>query len=85
VHPYTYRNEDKFLHWNFNEDPYMEFDYWINQIQVDGLFTDFTGSLNKFLEWTHPSHQGGIDDDNADADSILHKIAAMLAKYNRKK
>ncbi|XP_052176195.1 glycerophosphodiester phosphodiesterase GDPD6-like [Diospyros lotus] len=84
VHPYTYRNEDKFLHLNFKQDPYMEFDYWINQIQVDGLFTDFTGSLNKFLEWTHPSRQGD-DDDNADADSILHKIAAMLAKYNRKK
>ncbi|KAI3912319.1 hypothetical protein MKW98_023188 [Papaver atlanticum] len=50
VHPYTYRNENQFLHFNFHQDPYAEYEYWINEIRVDGLFTDFTGSLHNFQE-----------------------------------
>ena len=52
VHPYTYRNENKFLHFNFRQDPYAEYDYWINDVGVDGLFTDFPASLRRFQEWT---------------------------------
>ncbi|XP_010546207.1 PREDICTED: glycerophosphodiester phosphodiesterase GDPD6 [Tarenaya hassleriana] len=54
VHPYTYRNENQFLHLEFYEDPYAEYEYWIDKIGVDGLFTDFTGSLHRFQEWTSP-------------------------------
>ncbi|KAM7480101.1 hypothetical protein LguiA_028314 [Lonicera macranthoides] len=74
VHPYTYRNENRFLHFNFSVDPYMEFDYWINKVGVDGLFTDFTGSLHNYQEWTSP---------NEDAYKLLHKIASMISKYRR--
>ncbi|OMO72017.1 Glycerophosphoryl diester phosphodiesterase [Corchorus olitorius] len=57
VHPYTFRNENMFLHFNFSQDPYEEYYYWINKIKVDGFFTDFTGSLRNFQEWTsHLSH-----------------------------
>ncbi|KAK4587971.1 hypothetical protein RGQ29_019104 [Quercus rubra] len=52
VHPYTFRND--FLHLNFHQDPYSEYDYWINKIGIDGLFTDFTGSFHDFQEWTSP-------------------------------
>ncbi|KAL5216984.1 hypothetical protein ABZP36_017668 [Zizania latifolia] len=52
VHPYTFRNENLFLHFNFHQDPYLEYEYWIGEIGVDGLFTDFTGSLHRFQEWT---------------------------------
>ncbi|KAF3785828.1 Glycerophosphodiester phosphodiesterase [Nymphaea thermarum] len=55
VHPYTYRNEFMFLHFNFHQDPFAEYDYWINKIGIDGLFTDFTGSLHNFQEWTSHS------------------------------
>ncbi|XP_031491055.1 glycerophosphodiester phosphodiesterase GDPD6 [Nymphaea colorata] len=55
VHPYTYRNEFMFLHFNFRQDPYVEYDYWINKIGIDGLFTDFTGSLHNFQDWTSHS------------------------------
>uniref|UniRef100_A0A5B6YN76 glycerophosphodiester phosphodiesterase n=1 Tax=Davidia involucrata TaxID=16924 RepID=A0A5B6YN76_DAVIN len=79
VHPYTYRNENKFLHFNFNQDPYIEYDYWIKKIGVDGLFTDFTGSLHKYQEWTSPLSPG--DDD---ASKLLHKIATMTSKYIQK-
>ncbi|XP_075659306.1 glycerophosphodiester phosphodiesterase GDPD6-like [Castanea sativa] len=54
VHPYTFRNENSFLHFDFHQDPYVEYDYWINKIGVDGLFTDFTGSLHNFQEKTSP-------------------------------
>ncbi|CAF2355780.1 unnamed protein product [Brassica napus] len=54
VHPYTYRNENQFLHSGFHQDAYLEYDYWINKIGVDGLFTDFTGSLHNFQELTSP-------------------------------
>uniref|UniRef100_M8AY79 glycerophosphodiester phosphodiesterase n=1 Tax=Aegilops tauschii TaxID=37682 RepID=M8AY79_AEGTA len=56
VHPYTFRNENSFLHFNFHQDPYAEYEYWLKEIGVDALFTDFTGSLHKYQEWTAP-HQ----------------------------
>ncbi|KAK7330284.1 hypothetical protein VNO77_24474 [Canavalia gladiata] len=70
VHPYTYRNENQFLHFNFSQDPYAEYDYWINKIGIDGLFTDFTGSLHNFQEWTSNRQN---DNDNS-ASKLLHKI-----------
>lgn len=75
VHPYTYRNENQFLHFNFCQDPYAEYNYWINKIGVDGLFTDFTGSLHNFQEWTS-------SDDKA-ASKLLHKIALLISSYER--
>lgn len=76
VHPYTYRNENKYLHFNFSQDPYKEYDYWINSIGVDGLFTDFTGSLHNFQEWTAPKHH-----DSNTASKLLHEIALLASPY----
>ncbi|XP_027121486.1 glycerophosphodiester phosphodiesterase GDPD6-like isoform X1 [Coffea arabica] len=76
VHPYTYRNENQFLHFNFSQDPYKEYDYWINTIGVDGLFTDFTGSLHQYQEWTTPSPSG-----EKSATKLLDKIGSMISKY----
>ena len=82
VHPYTYRNENQFLHFNFHQDPYAEYDYWINKIGVDGLFTDFTGSLYNFQEWTSPLSQDDGDDDG-NAAKLLHKIATLVSPYRK--
>lgn len=73
VHPYTFRNENKYLHFNFSEDPYNEFDYWINKVGVDGLFTDFTGSLHQYQEWTSP-----FPSNEEDVNKLLDKIVAMI-------
>ncbi|GAV64396.1 GDPD domain-containing protein [Cephalotus follicularis] len=83
VHPYTYRNENKYLHYNFNQDPYEEYEYWINKMGVDGLFTDFTGSLHNYQEWTSPLSPDDHDDDGGDgsASELLHKIALLVSKY----
>ncbi|XP_057517321.1 glycerophosphodiester phosphodiesterase GDPD6-like isoform X2 [Amaranthus tricolor] len=59
VHPYTFRNENQYLHFEFYQDPYQEFEFWINKMKVDGLFTDFTGSLHSFQEWTSPLSRNG--------------------------
>ncbi|XP_030549209.1 glycerophosphodiester phosphodiesterase GDPD6-like [Rhodamnia argentea] len=72
VHPYTYRNENSFLHFNFHQDPYVEYDYWINRRGVDGLFTDFTGSLHRYQEWTSSSEK-----------QLLQKIASMVSSRDR--
>ncbi|CAL9031445.1 unnamed protein product [Prunus brigantina] len=78
VHPYTYRNENSFLHFNFHQDPYAEYDYWINEIGVDGLFTDFTGSLHNYKEWSSFK-----ESDDKNASNLLHKIASMVSSYGR--
>lgn len=75
VHPYTYRNENQFLHFNFHQDPYAEYDFWINSVGVDGLFTDFTGSLHRYQELTSPHPK------DETANSLLVKIAQMISAY----
>ncbi|CAI9111716.1 OLC1v1012007C1 [Oldenlandia corymbosa var. corymbosa] len=77
VHPYTYRNENQFLHFNFSQDPYDEFDYWINKIGVDGLFTDFTATLHQFQEWTKPSSSS----QGKNAAKLIEKIELMISKF----
>ncbi|VFQ86674.1 unnamed protein product [Cuscuta campestris] len=76
VHPYTYRNENSFVHFNFSQDPYNEFRWWINQIGVDGLFTDFPGSLHQFQEWTSPLSVG-----EKEASKLLRRIGSMITKF----
>lgn len=79
VHPYTFRNENCFLHFDFHQDPFKEYDYWINKIGVDGLFTDFTGSLHSFQEWTSP-----LSSQNKDgASKLVKKIASLIASFKR--
>ncbi|WP_404786992.1 phytase [Altericista sp. CCNU0014] len=43
VHPYTFRNEGRFLASDYNGDPAQEFQQFIN-LGVDGYFTDFPGT-----------------------------------------
>lgn len=76
VHPYTFRNENQFLHFNFSEDPYNEYKYWMHTIGVDGLFTDFTGSLHQYQEWTSP-----FPSDEEDTYKLLDKIVSMITKF----
>ncbi|KAJ8773165.1 hypothetical protein K2173_028342 [Erythroxylum novogranatense] len=81
VHPYTFRNENRFLHFDFHQDPYQEFSYWINKIGVDGLFTDFTGSLHNFQEWTQSLSEEAQDDKNA--SKLLDKVAFLISSYKK--
>lgn len=80
MHPYTYRNENEFLHFNFSQDPYKEYEYWIKVIGVDGLFTDFTGSLHNYQELASPLSPKDSDNESS---NILNKIAQMLASFGK--
>ncbi|CAL5441906.1 unnamed protein product [Camellia sinensis] len=79
VHPYTFRSENMFLHLNFKQDPFVEYDYWINKIGVDGLFTDFTGSLHEYQEWNTPLSVNHEDKSS----TLLRKIASLISKYQK--
>ncbi|MTJ51999.1 phytase [Anabaena sp. UHCC 0253] len=43
VHPYTFRNENRYLASNYNNNPELEYRQFIN-LGVDGYFTDFPGT-----------------------------------------
>ena len=47
---WTFRNEYDFLKFDYGQDPYSEYEhFW--QIGIDGFFTDFPASLDRFLTW----------------------------------
>jgi len=49
VHVYTFRNENHFLRWDYGQDPFVEYEAFL-ELGIDGFFTDFPGSLRRFLE-----------------------------------
>lgn len=49
VHPYTFRNEDQFMALDYGADPYEELKMFID-LGVDGLFSDFPATLNRYLQ-----------------------------------
>ncbi|KAL5723250.1 glycerophosphodiester phosphodiesterase [Ranunculus cassubicifolius] len=75
VHPYTYRNENSYLHYDFHQDPYAEYEYWLKTIKVDGLFTDFPGSVHQYQEWAYPREDK--------ATSLLHKIESLISSNTK--
>ncbi|XP_039265972.2 uncharacterized protein LOC120341512 [Styela clava] len=64
VHPFTFRNEYQFLAYDYGSDPYKEYELFINH-GVDGLFTDFPGSLNNYLTL------GAVEECPTDEGTIL--------------
>ena len=52
VHVFTFRNDGD-IAWNFQHDPYAEFEYFIHDLHIDGLFTDFPNTLTRFLACRH--------------------------------
>jgi len=49
VHVWTLQNEDRFLAWDFEQDVYNAFSFYLRQ-KVDGMFTDFPASLAGHLD-----------------------------------
>ena len=49
VHTYTFRNEDKYLAWDFHQDPVNEINIFLS-LGVDGIFTDFTATAKRHLD-----------------------------------
>ena len=56
VHPWTLRNENSQLLWDYEQDPYLEFQDFLD-VGVDGVFTDFPGSYARFLDAVYDDDQ----------------------------
>ncbi|CAN6932344.1 unnamed protein product [Brassica oleracea] len=71
-----FKNENEFLHLNFSQDPDKEYEYWINEIGIDGLSTDFTGSLHNYQEWTSP-----LSETSKSPRQLLGQIVSLVIPY----
>ena len=49
VHPFTFRNEDEYLAWDYMQDPALEYMKFL-QLGVDGYHTDFSHTLSRVLD-----------------------------------
>lgn len=79
VHPYTYRNENSYLKFNFHLDPYEEYAYWTDVIGVDGFFTDFTRTLRQYQDWASPLNVTKAKS----AAELISKIADLVDSYSK--
>ena len=50
VHIYTLRNEYMNMEWDFGQDPYNEYDFYLN-LGIDGYFSEFPKTARQFLTW----------------------------------
>lgn len=48
VHVFTFRNEDRYIPWNFAQEPCEEYRFFVRQ-NVDGFFTEFPQTLSRCL------------------------------------
>ena len=53
VHPYTFRNEDRYLASDYNGNPELEYKQFF-ELGVDGLFTDFPGTGVEVVNRLYP-------------------------------
>ena len=72
VHAYTFRNEDRYLAWNYTQDPLNEYETFLN-IPIDGYFTDFPSTLKKFLDMEYPTPAASSPPCPASDSSGLHR------------
>ncbi|CAH1777367.1 unnamed protein product [Owenia fusiformis] len=92
VHIYTMRNEDRYLLWDYGQDPRREYEAFL-QLGVDGYFTDFPATLKSLLDDAYISSAipcatlcppslsspGSSSDKNKkQSKSILRSIRALL-------
>lgn len=56
VHPYTFRNEDRYLAVDYNGDPELEYEQFF-RLGVDGLFSDFPDTAVRVRNRLFPTAQ----------------------------
>lgn len=49
-HMYTFRNEDRYLAWDFKQDPINEYLYFDSLGDIEAYFTDFPATMYRALE-----------------------------------
>ena len=49
IHVYTFRNEHMHLLWDYGQDPYTEYDFYLS-LEIDGYFSEFPLTAKQFLK-----------------------------------
>ncbi|KAK2160453.1 hypothetical protein LSH36_133g05073 [Paralvinella palmiformis] len=55
-HVYTFRNEDRYLAWDFKQDPINEYLYFDQLGDIEAYFTDFPGTMYRAFEERYGRH-----------------------------
>ena len=50
VHVYTFRNEYMHLVWEYGQDSYTEYDFYLS-MGIDGYFSEFPRTARQFFDW----------------------------------
>lgn len=50
IHTWTTRNEDRYLIWEYGQDPYLEYEDLVMNALVDGVITDFPATVTRYLD-----------------------------------
>eukprot|EP01023_Acetabularia_acetabulum_P045916 TRINITY_DN4682_c1_g1_i1.p1 TRINITY_DN4682_c1_g1~~TRINITY_DN4682_c1_g1_i1.p1 ORF type:complete len:543 (-),score=61.04 TRINITY_DN4682_c1_g1_i1:495-2123(-) len=48
---HTFQNEDQFLSWTWQQDPYLEYYWFIEKEGIDGAYSQFPQTLNRYLTY----------------------------------
>ena len=51
VHPWVLRDENKYLAWTYGQDAYSEVSVFVEQVKVDGFFTDFPQTAANYFKY----------------------------------
>ena len=76
VHAYTFRNEDRYMAWDFKQDPYLEYEYFAD-LKIDGMFTDFPETLDRFLKKSKVCENSAV----SARMSLLVVLVAVMTVY----
>jgi len=77
VHPWTLRNEDQFLAWDFQQDVHRAFDHFLT-LGVDGLFTDFPGTMADHLDVLYKLDERTSTGASFGDNSLLYKFVILF-------
>lgn len=56
IHTYTMKNEATSLAFDYGQDAYEEYELF-TRLDIDGMFTDFPSSMERFREWNNCQQQ----------------------------
>lgn len=77
VHPYTFRNEDNSLAYDYGSDPYKEYETFI-KLGVDGFFSDFPWSLSSYLDLKYVDEPECPTDGTGSSKSKQHMLLIVV-------
>ncbi|TRY67191.1 hypothetical protein TCAL_09237 [Tigriopus californicus] len=85
VHVYTFRNEWNHLNWDYGQDPYMEYETFLD-MGIDGYFTDFPASLRNFFtfkELQYAKNSGLVSQPMEKTYAFLCVLSVIICNWKQ--